>query len=106
MKKLNLQLILFMVIRTVFNSAYRMIYAFLPIFGRGLGVELHSMSLALSTRAIISSLGPFAASVSDQRGRKFGMLFGLLLFTLGMGLVIFFPTFPVFVVSLVFSTVG
>jgi predicted MFS family arabinose efflux permease len=95
-----------MFIRTVFNSAYRMIYAFLPIFGRGLGVDIRSMSLALTTRSVISSLGPFAASVSDVRGRKFGMLLGLTLFTGGTALVVFFPTFPMFVVSLVLATTG
>lgn len=95
-----------MAIRTVFNSAYRMIYAFLPIFGRGLGVDIHSMSLALTTRAAVSSLGPFAASASDLRGRKFGMLFGLTLFSAGTALVVFFPTFPFFVLSLILATIG
>ncbi len=106
MHKLKLQIILFTLIRTVFNSVYRMIYAFLPIFGRGLGVELRSMSLALTTRSIFSSLGPFAASLSDLRGRKFGMLFGLALFSAGTALVVFFPTFPVFVLSLILATLG
>lgn len=106
MKKLNIQLALFMFIRTVFNSAYRMIYAFLPIFGRGLGVDLKSMSLALTTRSVVSSLGPFAASVSDVRGRKVGMLLGLILFTGGTALVVFIPTFPMFVLSLVLATTG
>lgn len=106
MNKLKVQLILFTIIRAVFNTVYRMIYAFLPIFGRGLGVELHSMSLALTTRSIFSSLGPFAASVSDLRGRKFGMLFGLVLFSAGTALVVFFPTFPVFVLSLILATIG
>jgi predicted MFS family arabinose efflux permease len=105
-KKLPIQLGLFMFIRTVFNSAYRMIYAFLPIFGRGLGVDIKSMSLALTTRSVVSSLGPFAASVSDVRGRKFGMLLGLTLFTGGTALVVFFPTFPMFVISLVLATTG
>jgi predicted MFS family arabinose efflux permease len=105
-KKLKIQLALFMAIRTVFNSAYRMIYAFLPIFGRGLGVDIHSMSLALTTRAAVSSLGPFAASASDLRGRKFGMLFGLTLFSAGTALVVFFPTFPFFVLSLILATIG
>lgn len=106
MKRMRFLLPLFMFIRTVFNSAYRMIYAFLPIFGRGLGVDIKSMSLALTTRSVISSLGPFAASVSDVRGRKFGMLLGLTMFTGGTALVVFFPTFPMFVVSLVLATTG
>ena len=83
-----------------------MIYPFLPIFGRGLGIDIHSISLALTTRSIFSSLGPFAASASDLRGRKYGMLLGLGLFSAGTALVIFIPIFPVFVISLVLATVG
>jgi len=106
MKRLRTLLPLVLIIRTVFNSAHRMIYVFLPILGRGLGVDIKSMSLALTARATISSLGPFAASVADVRGRKFGMLLGLILFTGGTALVVFFPTFPIFILSLIFATTG
>ena len=106
MKILKLQVVLFTYCRLVFNSAFRMIYAFLPIFGRAFGVDLQSMSLALTARSAVSSLGPFVASVSDLRSRKFGMLLGMGLFSAGTALVVFFPTFPFFVASIIISTIG
>ena len=106
MKTLKPLVILFTFCRLIFNSAYRMIYAFLPIFGRAFGVDLQTMSLALTARSAVSSLGPFVASVSDLRSRKFGMLLGMGLFTAGTALVVFFPTFPFFVASIIISTVG
>ena len=83
-----------------------MIYAFLPLFGRGFGVDLQSMSFALTARSAVSSLGPFVATVSDLRNRKFGMLLGAGLYTAGTALVVFFPTFPFFIASIIISTVG
>ncbi|MFC2028328.1 MFS transporter [Chloroflexota bacterium] len=106
MKNLNPLLVLFTFCRLVFNSAFRMIYAFLPIFGRSFGVDLHSMSLAITARSAVSSLGPFAASISDLRSRKAGMLLGMGLFSAGSALVVFFPTFPFFVASIIISTIG
>ena len=88
------------------NTALRMIYPFLPVFGRGLGVELSTMSQAVALRSATGALGPFLASVADTRGRKLGMLLGLALFIAATGLVIFSPTFPIFVASLVLTLLG
>jgi len=104
--RLRFQLPLFVIIRTVFNTAFRMVYPFLPVLARGLGVDIQAMSLGMTARAVVGGLGPFAASLADSRGRKFGMLFGLSFFTLGTAIVVFWPTFPVFVISLVLTTLG
>lgn len=85
---------------------FRMVYPFLAVFSRGLGVDLTTMSLALSMRSLTGAMGPFLASVGDSRGRKFGMLFGLSLFIVGVGLVVVWPTFPVFVLALILSLLG
>ncbi len=90
----------------VVNTAHRMVYPFLPVFGRGLGIDLATLSLALTTRALVGVFGPFLASVGDSRGRKAGMLFGMVLFTSGVSLVVFFPTFPAFILALVFTTLS
>jgi len=83
-----------------------MLYPFLTVFSRGLGVELPAVSLALTARSLTGTLGPFLASVSDSRGRKTGMLLGLGLFTAGTGLVAIWPTYPAFILSLILSTLG
>jgi MFS transporter, DHA1 family, inner membrane transport protein len=90
----------------VVNTAHRMVYPFLPFFGRGLGIDLSTLSLALTTRALVGVFGPFLASIGDSRGRKAGMLFGMILFTSGVSLVVIYPTFPVFILALVFTTLS
>jgi len=80
-----------------------MVYPFLPVFGRGLGVDLYLLSYALTLRSATGILGPFLASVGDSRGRKAGMLFGVALFTAGAGVLVAWPTYPAFVAMLVMS---
>ena len=85
---------------------YRMVYPYLAFFSLGLGVDQAALSLAITARAAFGVVGPLLASVADTRGRKAGMLFGLLLFTAGAGLVAVWPTFPVFVLALVLTLLG
>jgi len=106
MTRLRTQLPIFTLIRTVFNTLLRMVYPFLSVFAHGLGVDLTTMSYALTARGLAGTFGPFVAVVADQQGRKFGMLFGAALFTLGASLVVFWPTFPVLVLSLILTTMG
>ncbi len=94
------------IVRLVFNTMHRMIYPFLSYFARGLGVDLNTMSYALTARSLTGFFSPLLASVADSRGRKAGMLFGLLLFSVGGSLVVFWPIYPVFALSLVVSTAG
>ena len=101
-----MQLALFAFIRTIFNTAYRMAYPFLGVFARALGVDLETMSLALTARSIGGGIIPFIAPVADSRGRKFGMLLGLGLFTLSMALVVFWPTFLALAISMFFATLA
>ena len=103
---LRFQLIVFTTARTIFNTLHRMVYPFLAIFARGLGVDLTTISYALTARGVVGTFGPFAAAVADQRGRRFGMLCGAGLFMLGAAAVVFWPGFPGFAISLVFATLG
>lgn len=83
-----------------------MVYPFLSVFGRGMGVDLQALSLALTMRQGVGAFGPFLASVADSRGRKAGMLTGLLMFAGGMGLVAFWPSFPAFAIAMGLSLLG
>ena len=76
----------YMLLRMVLNTAYRMIYPFLSIFARGLGVEISVISGLVANRAIVGAVEPFIFPFIETRGRKFGMLLGLGLFVLSMGL--------------------
>ncbi len=105
-RSLRLNIAAFAFIRTVFNTMFRMVYPFLPILARGLGVSITTFSLALSGRQIAGMFGPFLAILTESRGRRFGMLTGLGLFTAGVMIVVLWPIFPVFVVSLILTTIG
>jgi predicted MFS family arabinose efflux permease len=104
--RLRYQLILFTIIRAVFNTMYRMIYPFLGVFARGLGVSIAELSLALTARSVIGTFGPFAAIVADKRGRKFGMLLGLGVFTAGVAVVVYWPTLAGLTIALAMTTMG
>lgn len=106
LNRLRIQVLAFTVTRVVLNTMFRMVYPFLAVFGRGMGVDLTAMSLALTVRSLAGALGPFLASIGDSRGRKFGMLFGMALFIFGVGVVAIWPTFPAFLAAMVLSMLG
>ena len=83
-----------------------MVYPFLAVLARGVGVDLISMSYALTARSLVGTVGPFAATIADRRGRKFGMLLGIGLFTMGTAIVVIRPVFPALVLSIILSTLG
>ena len=103
---LNTQTVLFAAIRTVFNTAYRMVYPFLAVFSRSLGVDISSLSRALANRSAIGALGPFLAAIADRRGRKAGMLLGIGLFSVGLGVLVFWPSYPAFILMLTLTALG
>lgn len=105
-RPLRLQIPALIAVRLVFNTMLRMVYPFLNYFASGLGVSLPVMGVALTLRSLAGMFSPFLASVADSRGRKTGMLLGMLLFTTGIALVVFFPVYPVFALALVLTTVG
>ncbi len=100
------QVVAFTVTRTIINTLHRMVYPFLAVLARGVGVDILSMSYVLTARSLVGTVGPFAAAVADRRGRRFGMLFGIGLFTLGTAIVVFWPSFPALVLSIILSTLG
>ena len=100
------QVVAFTITRTIINTLHRMVYPFLAVLARGVGVDILTMSYVLTARSLVGTVGPFAAAVADRRGRRFGMLFGIGLFTLGTALVVFWPVFPALVLSIILSTLG
>lgn len=101
-----IQLVLFVSTRVIINTAYRMIYPFLPAFAAGMGVSIQQASLALTGRSLVAMAGPAVAPVADRYGRKTGMLLGLGLFTLGVSLVALWPSYPAFFAALVLANFG
>lgn len=104
--RLRFQLLIFMFLRTIFNIAYRMVYPFLTVFARGLGVELTTLSLVVAGRSLVGAFVPVVGTLADRHGRRFGMLAGALSFTFGMGLVAFLPNIYTFSAAMLFAVFG
>lgn len=100
------QLLFFTTARLIFNTMHRMVYPFLAVFARGLGVDVQQLSWALTIRSSFGALGPFLATIADSRGRKTGMVLGLLMFISGLLLVIWQPVFWAFTLALVLTAGG
>ena len=99
-------LILLTLIRVVLNTAHRMIYPFLNVFARGLGVDLSVVSALVANRAIVGAAAPFLFPFVEPRGRKFGMLLGLGFFSIAMGLVFLWPSLPSLGAALILALLG
>ncbi len=105
-RPLRAQILIFTLIRLIFNTLFRMVYPFLPVFSRGLGVDISALSLALTNRSLAGMVGPFLASIADRQGRKIGMLFGIGMFVSGAIVMVIWPSYPGFMIMLILTTLG
>src|SRR3990172_3348989 len=92
--------------RMVVNTGYRMVYPFLPVIARGLGVELSDLALAITARSSLGLASPFLGSFADVVGRRRTMVFGLALFGCSMLIVGLWPTLPALFFSLILAVAG
>jgi predicted MFS family arabinose efflux permease len=84
-----------------------MVYPFLSVFARGLGVDISSMSVLMTARSLVGAASPFFfAPIADRRGRKLGMMLGVAIFALAMGIVAVYPSFWTFALGLVLAILG
>jgi predicted MFS family arabinose efflux permease len=104
--RLSLQIAAFSLIRTIFNTGFRMIYPFLPVLARAVGVNLETMALIVTARSTLGLAGPVLGSLGDHIGRKRAMLIGLVLFVWGLFLVIFWPTFISLMLGFILGAAG
>lgn len=79
-------LLVFSLSRFIINTAFRMVYPFLPTLARGVGVSFQSITSIVAIRSTLGVAAPLIGPVIDRRGRKAGMLAGLALFVVGMGM--------------------
>ncbi len=105
-KERPLPLVAIALIRSVVNTSHRLVYPFLPVLARGLGVEPAAMAAALMVRAAMGAAGPFLASALEHRSRRSAMVLGLALFSAGAAGIFLEPTYAVFILALALSSVG
>ena len=101
--RIRFQLLLFMFLRLVMNTMHRMVYPFLAVFARGLGVDITTLSFVVTARSFVGIFTPIFGPFVDQRGRKFGLLAGIVLFTVGMASVAFYPSFITFSIAVMLA---
>ncbi|RJP52286.1 MAG: MFS transporter [Anaerolineaceae bacterium] len=102
----RLRLFTLVLVRVVLNTAHRMIYPFLAVFARGLGVDIGTVSALVANRSLIGAATPFLFPFVEPRGRRFGMLLGAGLVAAAMGLVALWPTLATFGTAMVLALVG
>jgi predicted MFS family arabinose efflux permease len=101
--RIRTQIIAVALLRVILNTMHRMVYPFLTVFARGLGVDVQAISLALAGRNLAGIVGPAFGPVADVRGRRFVMLTGIIFFTVGVGVVAIRPGLVTFTVALILA---
>jgi predicted MFS family arabinose efflux permease len=104
--RLREQIGLFASTRMVLNMGTRMVYPFLAAFARGLGVDVATLSLAITARSLAGAFSPFITPLADKHGRKLSMLLGIGMSLAGFLLVTVFPVFWAFVACLIVNFLG
>jgi len=99
--RLRTQLFIVTLLRITLNTLHRMVYPFLSIFAQGLGVDVRTLSFALTGRNMAGIFSPALAPIADQRGRKFAMLAGIATFIIGVGTVAIAPNIFTFSIALI-----
>ncbi len=69
-------------VRTVVNTAHRIVYPFLPSIARGLGISLQAATGLVTLRTIAGLAAPLSGFAADRYGRRRSMEAGLVLCTL------------------------
>jgi predicted MFS family arabinose efflux permease len=98
-ERLRIQVVILTFGRWISNINSRMIYPFLSVFARGMGVDLAAISLVLTARSLVAALIPFANSAIDTRGRKTSLLLGVGLFTVGISVSVFWHGYTAFFIT-------
>ena len=90
---MRLQLLAITVTRTIISTGFRLVYPFLPVLARGVGVEPQAIVLAITARSGLGLASPILGSLCDLRGRRLAILVGVGIFAGGMVLVGIWPIY-------------
>ena len=96
-------LAIFILVRLVVSTVFRMVFPFLPALARGLNVPVESVAMAISARSALGLLGPPLGAIADMRGRKQALVGALLIFGVSLAVVGIWPSYTIFFIGLVLS---
>ncbi|MDX2141630.1 MAG: MFS transporter [Chloroflexota bacterium] len=94
------------VTRTIVDTGFRMIYPLLPVFARGVQVEVSAIVNILTFMQFLGLAAPFIGRISEQRGRRFTILMGVLLYVVSMISVFISPDFTGLAIALLCGALG
>ncbi len=83
-------------VRILYNTAYRMVYPFLPEFSRGLNVTPETLTQVLALRGVLGLAGPVFGAVPDRFGQRLAILLGAAIFIVGAAAAALWPSLPTF----------
>jgi MFS transporter, DHA1 family, inner membrane transport protein len=92
--RMRFQLIVFGVTRTIINTAFRLVYPFMPFIAAGLSVEENAIRQIIVFRSLLGIAAPLMGAWADKLGRKTAMLLGMGIFVCGLALIAIWPTYP------------
>ena len=85
--------------RATLNTAYRLVYPFLPIIARGLGVPLEVAASLVALRATLGFASLLVGPLADRLRRRTLILFAVGLFTVGAVVAALLSVYAVFAVG-------
>jgi MFS transporter, DHA1 family, inner membrane transport protein len=104
--RLRVQVVAATLARVVVNTAHRMVYPLLPVFGRALGLPLENLTALLSLRGALGVAAPVFGALPDRVGQRLTLLAGLLVFIAGVVLPGLWPGPTAFVLFVVLVAVS
>jgi predicted MFS family arabinose efflux permease len=96
-------LTVFIFVRLIVSTVFRMVFPFLPALARGMGVPIEMVALAVSARSALGFIGPPLGAIADMRGRKQALTGALLLFSVSLLAIGIWPSYAVFFIGLVIT---
>lgn len=100
------QVSFFVFVRIILHTSFAMLMPLLPVFSRGLGIDITLAGRALSISLLSNLLVPFLTSLAERYGQRFGMILGLVIFTLGGAVMLVWQTYTAFVIATFLMTLG
>jgi predicted MFS family arabinose efflux permease len=100
------QLLIMLLGRFLFNTAFRMIYPLLALLASGLQVDIRTASLLVTVQVGATLISPLGGALADRWGERRTMLAGLALFCLGCGVGAFATSFWPFLLGNLLIGIG
>lgn len=100
------QLLIMLIGRFLFNTAFRMIYPLLALLASGLQVDIRTASLLVTVQVGATLISPLGGALADGWGERRTMLAGMALFCLGCGVAAFSISFWPFLLGNLLIGIG